>query len=110
MKQVDLNIGLAIGQQNNALTLAQVDKELAKQGLLPLKHRLAQSGTETTYVVRCEDYSSQPLAGRVHDLAAALQQDCIAAVPRCGAPPFLAGPYAHQWGGCFLAQHWLSVD
>ena len=88
MKQVDLNIGLAIGQQNNALTIPQVDKELAKQGLLALSFRLAQSGTETTYVVRCEDYSCQPLAGRIWDLAANLQQDCIAAVPLSKAPPF----------------------
>jgi len=108
--KIDLNIGLAIGQQQNALSVAQVDQELAKQGLLPLSFRLAQSGTETTYVVRCQDQSGgKTLAPRIWNLAANLQQDCIAAVPLSKAPPFLAGPFAHKWGGCFLAAHWISL-
>ena len=109
-KEIDLNIGLAIGQQNNAISTTRVNHELQLLGLVQGKNRIAQSGTETTYVVRCQDLGGAPIAERVHKLAARLQQDCIAAVPRCGAPPFLVGPDAHKWGGCWLAQHWLSVD
>jgi hypothetical protein len=112
MKEIDLNIGLAIGQDQVAsnLPLARVNYALGLVGLIYVRHRLAQSETEATYVVRCEDLGVAPIAERVHKLAARLQQDCIAAVPRCGAPPFLVGPDAHKWGGCFLAAHWLSLD
>jgi hypothetical protein len=124
---IDLNIGLAIGQQNNALSLDRCNTGLARFGFLPVKHRVdirggydeqgIQSGTESTYVVRCNVLGTHYVAGvsnevpeRVWALAVWLGQDCIAAVPRCAAPPFLVGPAAHQWGGCFEAQHWLSVD
>lgn len=110
MKEIDLNVGLAIGQEVNVLTTARINYELSLLNLVYVNHRFAQSSTEITYVVRCQDLGGAPIAERIHKLAARLQQDCISAVPRCGAPPFLVGPDAHKWGGCFLAQHWLSLD
>jgi hypothetical protein len=125
--KIDLNIGLAVGQQNNALSLDRCNTGLSRFGFLPVQHRVyvrggydergIQSGGESTYAVRCAVLGSHYVAEvgtdvseRIHALAVWLGQECIAAVPRCGAPPFLVGPYAHKWGGCFLAQHWLSVD
>jgi len=127
MKQVDLNIGLAIGQQNNALSLARCNLGLSRFGFLPVQHRVyvrggydvrgSQSGGESTYAVRCAVLGSHYAAGisnevpeRIHALAVWLDQECIAAVPRCATPPFLVGPAAHKWGGCFEAQLWISVD
>jgi len=110
MNIIDLNIGLAISTSQNLLALTHVDTQLVALGLPPKQSRLAQSATEITYVVRCSiEPGGLTLAERVHQLALALKQDCIAAVPHDGTPAICVGPRAHRWGGAFLPQHWISL-
>jgi hypothetical protein len=111
MKTIDLNIGLEIEGKPHALDVRLADVELTKLGLIPIKSRLAHSSTEATYVVRCsiDDTHLQSLSERVYQLAVALRQDAIAAVPHDGGPAICVGPGAHRWGGAFLPQHWISL-
>jgi hypothetical protein len=110
-KIVDFNIGLAIGNGEESLTIADINRELLNLGFYHQTHRVAQSDSELTYVVRCLDFALQdgPLAWRVFKLAAVLHQDAIAAVPHDGTPAICVGPAAHRWGGAFLPQHWISL-
>ena len=111
MKTIDLNIGLEIEGKPHAVDVRLADVELTKLGLSPIASRLAQSSTEATYVVRCliDVANHQSLAERVYQLAIALRQDAIAAVPHDGSPAICVGPAAHRWGGAFLPQHWISL-
>jgi hypothetical protein len=109
---VDLNVGLDIpaalggGQHPVAVALAAVAAHVG-----PVQsYRVATSNTEVTLVARCDAPGTRRAQRRaVHKLAAALQQDCVAAVPGCGAAPYLAGPRAAAWGK-FAARFWLSVS
>jgi len=110
MNTIDLNIGFAIPGLENVLTIEEINRELVRRGLNPFQSRIAQSETESTYVVRCsEDPGQSPLAWRVYLLAESLHQDAIAAVPHDGTPAICVGPAAHRWGGAFLPQHWISL-
>ena len=111
MNIIDLNIGLAIPGLENSLTIEEINRELIRRGLNPFQSRIAQSETESTYVVRCsEDPGQSPLAWRVYLLAESLHQEAIAAVPHDGGGGAICvGPSAHLWGGAFLPQHWISL-
>lgn len=104
---ITLNIGSAVGDIDNALSIASVINELSAYGLVPTAFRTGLSGTETTYIIRCPfpaGFGRGYVDAIIHDLAACLLQDAIAyTVVRDDQSGYqsLVGPKAEAWGGEF---------
>ena len=107
---IELNIGLAVSPHEGG---GQITAEAALWATAKLigrvtQHRVAQSATEPTLCCRVTVPHGRDVRKAVSRLALALGQDCIAAVPGDGTPPFLAGPRAAAWGA-FDPAFWLPV-
>ena len=97
-----VNIGMDVGTQKDALTEKQITKVLRSVGVEPLDPVIMPSDTENTFVSRL----SRPLTqAEAHKVSAALNQDAIA--QKAPGASWLAGPKAHEWNnGEFNPDYW----
>lgn len=99
----EVNIGLACSTGAPLLTLAEVVREVTREGVQVLRYSVRSSTTEPTFVGLLGWDSSY--APDFAHLSAGLRQDCVAVWPVSSkmrhepvTSAFLAGPKAAEWG------------
>ena len=109
-----LNIGLDV--KATSQIAAHVALEIVKAcGLLVGKHKVVQSDTEPTLVVEASTDPTvlAPFHALTHQIAADLQQDCIAVfIPNTDSAKsvgLLSGPRAAAWGE-FNPEFFFLID
>ncbi len=107
-KQV-FNIGSAVHGVDNVLSITEVQAALNDAGFGVRDFKVAQSGTETTYVLTTYFFGDWDINGverAVNDLSIALRQDCIAYTHN--GKGYLVGPKAADWGGEFNPAYFIE--
>lgn len=114
LNTIHLNIGLAVGNTQDALQMPQiaVALEQALPGMQITESYIRQSSTERTACIILRWAGTYDTFGRgIMALCEALQQDAIAGKwfePHAATIQFLIGPKAAEWGGEFNAEFWLE--
>lgn len=105
---VSFNIGSAIDGIDNSITPLEAVQMLHKHGFSLVAFRIAQSDSETTYVIQANFLASPAAVALrliVHGLCEDLEQDAIAY--KVGGTGFLVGPKAADWGGEFNPEYFI---
>jgi len=117
--QVQLNIGLSIGQHGNNVGNIGVGTVLRDTHAVfacetPMAHRVAISacGERTVCITLDTNVKPATVEARIHFLCTLLQQDCIAGrwlqAPDTEGFEFLYGPDTEPYGNTFNAAEWAS--
>lgn len=91
-----LNIGSAIGDQDQALSRDQILDALLDAGIRPVAWRGFQSASEWSYCIRVLPQAG--LDAKLHGVAVTLQQQAIAVCDPACQEGINVGPQADEWG------------
>ena len=110
MKNITLNIGLAVGDNGAQNSVVHTLQALHAVGFTLEAMRVVTSDTERTVVAACPCFwgcDDMGVASAISRLAAALGQDCIAV--HDGVKGALFGPQAAAWGP-FNPEFFFNLD